>query len=68
MKSHELASAKWSQPKGLEVTDYALRTLSNEAKLKAFDALYQRGLLSLSVKTLENDDNVDIIVSVTENK
>lgn len=68
MKSYELTSAKWSQPKSLEVTNYTLRTISNEAKLKAFDELYQRGILSLSVKTLENGDNVDIIVTVTENK
>lgn len=34
MKSHELASVKWSQPKGLELTDYALRSISNEAKFK----------------------------------
>lgn len=67
MESHELASAKWSQPNGLELTDYALRSISNEAKLKAFDELYQRGVLSLSVKTLENGSNVDIIATVTEN-
>lgn len=67
MKSHELASVKWSQPKGLEFSDYALRNISDEAKKKAFDALYQRGVLSLSVNTVENGGNVDIIVTVTEN-
>lgn len=61
-----LAESKWVQPEGIPVSAYRLGRLRDEAILKAFHLLEERGELFLYLKSNTIDGKLEIIAEVKD--
>lgn len=60
-------SAKRTQPKGMEVSEYTIKTLKQQAINAYFEHLVNTGQVSVYLGTEENDGMIEIQVRIREN-